>query len=61
MNDGWEKVHLCARCEDDYRDAGITMRRDTSVEWRDRCEMCGKLGLAFLIKRKKAPKRKGHK
>lgn len=57
LEEGWEKIHLCGSCEDDYRDAGKNIKRDMSVKFRDRCEYCGKLGMAFLIKRKKVPKK----
>lgn len=58
MEEGWELIILCARCEDDYRDAGEKIHRDKETTVRDRCEMCGKIGLTFWIKRKKVPKKK---
>jgi hypothetical protein len=53
-----EQITLCKNCEADYKSAGIKIRLDASVKNRDRCEYCGKLGMAFLIKRKKVPKKK---
>ena len=52
-----EQITLCKNCEADYKSAGIKIRLDASVKNRDRCEYCGKLGMAFLIKRKKVPKK----
>ncbi len=57
MEEGWEKIHLCGRCEDDYRDAGKNIKVDKGNKARDRCEYCGKLGMAFFIKRPKVPKK----
>lgn len=50
---------LCARCVKDYRFAGFSVFFDTRSDIKEPCDICGRPGFEYVIKRTRQRKGTG--
>lgn len=45
-----EERCLCGNCACDYEISGYEVKRDYSVDKKERCSKCGRFGFMYIIK-----------
>lgn len=44
-----EQRTLCHSCVQDYEEAGYCVKPDYSTQYKDRCDICGRMGWVYWI------------
>lgn len=53
------KRTLCARCVKDYRTAGFCVVPDGYRNVKDNCDICGRMGFTYIVKKRERSKLDG--
>lgn len=56
-----EQRTLCHSCVQDYEEAGYYVKPDYSTQYKDRCDICGRMGWVYWIEKETLNKKHSRK